>query len=203
VSSIRLPSEAVSDAVLHLLAGPNGAGKSTLVRDVVAPVTFLPFVNADDLAALHWPGSELEHGHEASRLARQTREQLLALRRSFIAETVFSHASKLELVREARARGFRVTLHVVMIPEELAVARVRARVHNNGHDVPEEKVRGRIHRLWPLVTEAIAIADESFVYENTSAGKPHRLIATFLSGRISGKADWPAWTPAPLQTLTR
>jgi len=195
----------VSDAVLHLLAGPNGAGKSTLVRDVVAPVTFLPFVNADDLAALHWPGSELEHGHEASRLARQTREQLLALRRSFIAETVFSHASKLELVREARARGFRVTLHVVMIPEELAVARVRARVHNSGHDVdvPEQKVRGRIHRLWPLVTEAIAIADESFVYDNTSAGKPHRLIATFLSGRISGKADWPAWTPAPLQTLTR
>jgi predicted ABC-type ATPase len=63
-------------------------------------------------------------------------------------------------------------------------------------------VRGRIHRLWPLIAEAIAIADESFVYDNTSAGKPHRLIATFLSGRISGKADWPAWTPQALQALT-
>jgi predicted ABC-type ATPase len=193
----------VSDAVLHLLAGPNGAGKSTLVRDVVAPVTFLPFVNADELAALHWPGSELEHGHEASQLARHVREQMLANRKSFITETVFSHPSKLQLMRDAHSSGFRVTLHVVMIPEELAVARVRARVHNSGHDVPEQKVRARFHRLWPLVTEAIALADESFVYDNTLAVNPHRLIATFLSGRISGKADWPAWTPAPLQTLTR
>jgi predicted ABC-type ATPase len=173
------------------------------VRDVVAPVTFLPFVNADELAALHWPGSELEHGHEASQLARHVREQMLANRKSFITETVFSHPSKLQLMRDAHSSGFRVTLHVVMIPEELAVARVRARVHNSGHDVPEQKVRARFHRLWPLVTEAIALADESFVYDNTLAVNPHRLIATFLSGRISGKADWPAWTPAPLQTLTR
>ena len=192
----------MSDAVVHLLAGPNGAGKTTLVRHVIAPVTHLPFVNADELAALHWPGSELEHGHEASQLARHVREQMLANRKSFITETVFSHPSKLQLVRDARSSGFRVTLYVVMIPEELAVARVRERVRNNGHDVPEEKVRERFRRLWPLVAEAIAIADESFVYDNTSAGKPHRLIATFLSGRISGKADWPAWTPAPLQALT-
>jgi predicted ABC-type ATPase len=193
----------VSDAVVHLLAGPNGAGKTTLVRHVIAPVTHLPFVNADELAALHWPGSELEHGHEASQLARHVREQMLANRKSFITETVFSHPSKLQLVRDARSSGFRVTLHVVMIPEELAVARVRERVRNNGHDVPEEKVRERFRRLWPLVAEAIAIADESFVYDNTSAGKPHRLIATFLTGRISGKADWPAWAPQALQALTR
>ncbi len=193
----------MSDAVLHLLAGPNGAGKSTLVRDVIAPVLHLPFVNADELAALHWPGSELEHGHEASQLARHVREQMLANRKSFITETVFSHPSKLQLMRDAHSSGFRVTLHVVMIPEELAVARVRARVHNSGHDVPEQKVRARFHRLWPLVAEAIALADESFVYDNTLAVNPHRLIASFLSGRISGEADWPAWTPAPLQTLTR
>lgn len=192
----------MSDAVLHLLAGPNGAGKTTLVRDVIGPVTFLPFVNADELAALHWPGSELEHGHDASQLARQAREQFLARRWSFIAETVFSHPSKLELVREARSSGFRVTLHVVMIPEELAVARVRERVRNSGHDVPEQKVRARFQRLWPLVAEAITIADESYMYDNASGRDPHRLVATFLSGRISGEADWPTWTPAPLQTLT-
>lgn len=192
----------MSDTVLHLVVGPNGAGKTTLVRHVIAPVTHLPFVNADELAARHWPGSELEHGHEASRLARRAREQLLSNRRSFIAETVFSHPSKLDLVREARSSGYRLTLHVVVIPEVLAVARVRERVLNSGHDVPEEKVRARFHRLWPLVVEAIGIADECFVYDNSSAKNAHRVMATFMMGRLIGSANWAAWTPAQLRALT-
>ena len=192
----------MTDAVLHLIAGPNGAGRTTLVREVIAPVTHLPFVNADELAALHWPGSELEHGHEASRLARHARELLLASERSFIAETVFSHPSKVELVRDARRSGFRVTLHVVVIPEELAVARVRERVRNRGHDVPERKVRDRFHRLWPLVAQAASIADETYVYDNTSARHPHRLMATFIMGRTIGAPHWAPWTPEPLRALT-
>lgn len=192
----------MSDAVLHLVAGPNGAGRTTLVRHVIAPVAHLPFVNADELAARHWPGAELEHGHDASELARRAREQLLDHRRSFITATVFSHPSKLDLVRDARSNGYRVTLHVVVIPEELAVARVRERVRNSGHDVPEEKVRARFHRLWPLVAEAISIADESYVYDNSSARNPHRLIAAFLAGRVSGGATWPRWSPTDLQELS-
>jgi predicted ABC-type ATPase len=192
----------VSDTVLHLAVGPNGAGKTTLVRHVIAPVTHLPFVNADELAARHWPGSELEHGHDASRMARRAREHLLSNRRSFIAETVFSHPSKLDLVRQAGSRGYRVTLHVVVIPEELAVARVRERVSNNGHDVPEEKVRARFHRLWPLVVEAIGIADECFIYDNSSAKHAHHMMARFMMGRLIGSANWALWTPDPLRALT-
>jgi predicted ABC-type ATPase len=193
----------VGDPVLHLLAGPNGAGKTTLVAQIIRTTTHLPFVNADELASRHWPGDELRHGHDASRLAQQLREQLLDDGASFIAETVFSHPSKVELVRSARRRGYRVTLHVVLVTEELAVARVQTRLRNGGHDVPEQKVRERFHRLWPLVAEAISIADESFVYDNTSSMQPHRLVAAFLSGRISGEANWPAWTPTPLRDLTR
>lgn len=192
----------MSDTVLHLVVGPNGAGKTTLVRHVIAPVTHLPIVNADELAAHHWPGSELEHGHEASRLARRAREQLLSRKRSFITETVFSHPSKLDLIREARSTGYRVSLHVVVIPEPLAIARVRERVLNGGHDVPEEKVRARFHRLWPLVVEGIGHADESFVYDNSSAKNAHRVVARFMMGRIIGSANWAAWTPAELRALS-
>lgn len=188
----------MADPVLHLLAGPNGAGKSTLCREVIAPVTHLPFVNADAIAHAQWPSDELAHGHEASALAARTRTALLEQRRSFITETVFSHPSKLELVHDARRRGYRVTLHVVMIPEELAVFRVRERVLNRGHDVPEQKVRERFHRLWPLVAEAITVADESYVYDNSSAVRPHQLVAAFLSGRPSGPVHWPQWTPRQL-----
>src|SRR5436190_19961974 len=105
--------------VLHVLAGPNGAGKSTLAERVLVPVTHLPFVNADLLAAEHWPGEEASHAEDGQRLASEERARLLAEGASFITETVFSHSSKVDLVREAVSLGYEVHLHVVLVPEEL------------------------------------------------------------------------------------
>ena len=53
--------------VLHLLAGPNGAGKTTFVADILQPITRLPFVNADVIAADLWPDAQAEHAYDASR----------------------------------------------------------------------------------------------------------------------------------------
>lgn len=90
-------------------------------------------------------------------------------------------------------------LHVVLIPEELAVARVADRVANGGHDVPEDKVRGRFGRLWRHLRDAIAVADEAYVYDNTRAAEPFRRVAAFVDGHVVGTPDWPAWTPADLR----
>jgi predicted ABC-type ATPase len=69
-----------ADPVLHLLAGPNGAGKTTFVNRVLQPVTHLPFVNADDIAAREWPEASATHAYEASRLAAGERARLIAAR---------------------------------------------------------------------------------------------------------------------------
>lgn len=192
----------MSDPVLHLLAGPNGAGKTTFHDRVLGPATGMPFVNADQLAALRWPGDELARGHDAARLAAEDRAALFAARRSFITETVFSHVSKLEMVDRAQSLGYLVTLHVVMVPEALSVLRVPERVRNGGHDVPEQKVRARWHRLWPLVADAIAVANEAHLYDNSSARFPYRRVASFWRGAPVGAAEWPAWTPPVLVDLT-
>jgi predicted ABC-type ATPase len=190
----------VSDPVLHLVAGPNGAGKSTFVAEILGPVTGLPFINADEIAAKRWPGREVEHAYEASELAAQERSRALKRRRSFATETVFSHPSKLELLGAAKAAGYRVTLHIILIPEELAVARVRQRVLHGGHDVPEDKIRGRFSRLWAHLHEAIQLCDETFVYDNTTAHRPYRRVAEFLDGKLIRSPDWPPWTPAELRS---
>ncbi len=70
--------------------------------------------------------------------------RLIELGRSFIAETVFSHPSKLELIDTAHAAGYTVVVHVVLIPEELAVQRVSHRVSAGGHDVPEGQDSGTL-----------------------------------------------------------
>lgn len=188
-----------ADPVLHLLAGPNGSGKTTLARRVIVPVTGLPFVNADDIAAQRWPGAELEHAYDASDAAAAERERRLAARTSFVTETVFSHPSKLELVQRAQQAGYLVTLHVVVVPEELSVRRVEHRVRSGGHAVPVRKIRQRYKRLWPLVARARQLADLTFLYDNSQAARPFRLLATYESGVLLGDATWPTWTPRALR----
>jgi predicted ABC-type ATPase len=183
---------------LDLVAGPNGAGKSTFVELTLAPL--LPgsvFVNADEIAKQRWPANPAAHAYDAALIAAETRARLIELGRSFIAETVFSHPSKLELIDTAHAAGYTVVLHVLLIGEELAVARVAYRVAAGGHPVAENKIRERYHRLWALVADAIARCDQATVYDNSGTKGP-RIVAQMSAGFIVGSPTWPHWTPQAL-----
>ena len=180
---------------LDLVVGPNGAGKSTFVRLTLAPlIPASVFVNADEIARHRWPASADAHAYEAAAVAARTRTKLIEDRRPFITETVFSHPSKLELIRQARAAGYTLVLHVMLVPEEIAVRRVAHRVRAGGHAVPEQKIRERYRRLWALVADAIALADNATVYDNTSIRGP-RVVAQLSEGVISGAVAWPGWAP--------
>ncbi len=185
--------------LLHLLAGPNGAGKTSYVRDVLAPATHLPVINADEIAAERWPDAPEVHAYEAAEVAETQRRERMAEGTSFISETVFSHPSKVRLVSDAVDAGFLVHLHVIMIPVELAVQRVLDRVRRGGHTVPEQRIRDRYDRLWGYVTAAIRLADRAEVLDNTSARTPFQRCARFAHGAPVGSPIWPAWTPTALR----
>ena len=187
----------MSTPVLHVLAGPNGSGKSSFVQGHLGPATRLHFINADAIAADRWPGDEEAHAYEASRAAADERQQAIAARQSFVTETVFSHLSKGELVVQALAAGYRVELHVMLVPEDVAVMRVEFRVSEGGHSVPTEKIRGRYRRLWALVAAARAIAHRTTFYDNSTA-KEFRKVAVYEYGQPVGIPDWPSWTPQEL-----
>lgn len=89
-------------------------------------------------------------------------------------------------------------MHVVVVPVELSVARVAARVRRGGHDVPEDKIRDRWERLWPIVGTAIGEANEAFVYDNS--GRSPKPVAEFTTGNGFWRSphDEPPWWPAPL-----
>jgi predicted ABC-type ATPase len=185
---------------LDLVVGPNGAGKSTFIALTLAPL--LPrssVVNADEIARQRWPEDPASHAYDAAQVAADTRAKLIELGRSFIAETVFSHPSKLDLIHTAHRAGFTVVVHVLLIPENLAVERVRHRVQTGGHDVPEDKIRQRHRRLWVPVADAIASSDIGTVYDNTRLRGP-RIIAQLSGGETIGSPDWPAWAPEPLRS---
>ena len=162
-------------------------------------MTHLPFVNADVIALERWPDAQQEHAYEASQAAAEQRDRLIAGRVSFITETVFSHPSKVALVEQAQSCGYRVELHVVLLPLEVTIHRVQQRVRLGGHSVPVVKIRERYERLWPLVARARDLAEATHVYDNSLAAKPLRLVAEYEHGRPIGKPSWPVWTPAALR----
>ncbi|MBU9765145.1 AAA family ATPase [Mycobacterium sp. TNTM28] len=185
---------------LDLVVGCNGAGKSTFVELTLSPLLpGCPFVNADEIAKRRWPADPARHSYDAALVAADTRSRLIELGESFIAETVFSHPSKLELIDTAQAAGYTVMLHCLLIPEELAVLRVRHRVQAGGHDVPEHKIRERYQRLWSLVAAAAMRADAATFYDNSTVRGP-RIVAALAGGFLVGSPSWPTWTPRELNS---
>ena len=186
---------------LDLIAGPNGAGKTTLYQRVIRPARpGLPFVNADLIARDRFPGDESANAYEAARIAARARQALIDARLDFCTETVFSHASKVELVTTATAAGYDVVLHVVMIPPELSSRRVASRVAAGGHDVPTGKLVSRYQRLWPLVAVAARHCYRTLFWNNAADNGPFE-VASYRYGTADYPPRWPAWTPQPLLEL--
>jgi predicted ABC-type ATPase len=95
---------------MYIIAGPNGAGKSTLYEHQIKNDPIMrdgEFVNADLIQREQLNNLSPEAAYEAARIAEVRRRELIAEHRSFITESTFSHPSKLELIDDAKAQGFR------------------------------------------------------------------------------------------------
>lgn len=169
---------------LVVLAGPNGAGKSTFY-DVFLAGSPLPFLNADLFAAEIGIDSL-----EAARILDATRQRMIEEKRGFITETVFSdpHGAKLDMLRQAVAAGFDVTLvYIGIASAELSARRVDQRVARGGHDVPRDRIGSRFERSLDNLSRAIAIVPAVDLHDNSSAEKPYHLVATFRNGDLASR----------------
>lgn len=132
---------------LVVLAGPNGAGKSTSAPRLIAETLGIAdFVNADVIAqGLSAFGRESDSvAMEAGRIMLRRLEELARSRVDFAFESTLASRSFAPRIRALKDQGYRFRLLFLWLPSpELAVLRVRARVKDGGHDVPEETIRRR------------------------------------------------------------
>jgi predicted ABC-type ATPase len=150
--------------LLVVIAGPNGSGKSTITERLKQRLEFPEiYINADEIKK-----NEDISDQEAWEKAERQRADALNNRESFAFETVFSHPSKIDLMKEAKEAGYWIQLYFVCLQDvEMNVQRVQKRYQSGGHDVPEDKIRNRYLRSMQILSQSLSLADEAAIYNNS------------------------------------
>ncbi len=133
-----------------IIAGPNGAGKTTFATEFLLNEADCPtFVNADLIASGVNPFQPERSAVRAGRLMLDVIEEYVRRGESFAFEITLSGRGFALHIPRWRKQGYWVKLHFLRLPSpDMAVARVRNRVREGGHDVPEETIRRRFDAGW-------------------------------------------------------
>jgi predicted ABC-type ATPase len=187
---------------LWILAGGNGAGKSRFY-DTYLKDKNLSFVNADRLAKEISEEQSAEVAKTAQQQARDACLQKILNGETFCFETVFSHESKLDLIKKAKANGYEVAIAFIHLDKpELNVARVYQRVENGGHNVPFDKIKSRIPRSLENLKKAIPIVDRVALVDNSSTQSPLRTVARIKDSKVIHKENpLPKWAEEILSSI--
>lgn len=127
------------------------------------------------------------HSYMASTAADFLRTKLLESRQTFTVETVMSHGSKINLLSDAQAAGYRTYLYYVATEAaEINVSRVANRVALGGHSVPEERIISRYDRSLDLLLTAIRSTHRAYIFDNSTDNADHRhtWLAEITDGRV-------------------
>jgi predicted ABC-type ATPase len=167
----------VNAKTLFVFAGANGSGKTTLYKRHKHIFSEIPFVNADEMLKEVTGNNDPSNAKFGQELANAEIEKCFAEEKSFVFETVFSHESKIELVKRAKLLGYAVSIYFCHLSDAAQnIARVKHRIDQGGHDVPEEKIITRIPRTLENVRTALQFADDFYVFDN-SYTEGHQLVA--------------------------
>lgn len=163
---------------LYVISGCNGAGKTT------ASFTLLPemlgckeFVNADEIAKGLSPFDPDNVKIQAGRIMLERIKNLIQRGDDFAFETTLATKSYIHLIKEAQVNGYFVTLvYFWLNSAELAIERVKERVANGGHNIPEDVIRRRyVSGIENLSKIYLPVSDSWMIIDNTI--EPNKIIA--------------------------
>jgi predicted ABC-type ATPase len=162
---------------LYIISGCNGAGKTT------ASYTVLPemldckeFVNADEIAKGLSPFQPETVSFHAGRIMLERINELLDQNVDFAIETTLTTLSYQKTIEFAKKKGYTITLLFFWLNDvKLAIERVKIRVSEGGHNIPEEIIIRRYKKgIINLVNVFVNLCDYWIIIDNSS--KPYSLI---------------------------
>jgi predicted ABC-type ATPase len=170
---------------LYIIAGPNGAGKTTFAR------RFLPdyarcfeFVNVDLIASGLSPFNPERAALKAGRIMLEQIHSLAKRGVDFGFESTLSGKTYVRFLRGMKRGGYSIHIFFLWIKAvELGLERIKLRVRNGGHAIPEATVRRRFGRsLANFLRVYKPLADSWTIFDNS--GDIPKMIAFEESGKI-------------------
>ncbi|MBR4747597.1 MAG: zeta toxin family protein [Desulfovibrio sp.] len=96
---------------------------------------------------------------------------MIANRISFARESTLTAKFDFQVMQMAREAGYAIHLTYVRLETpELAISRVRSRVQQGGHDVPEADMRRRYRRSLENLPRAFELVDDYVLLDNSEDG---------------------------------
>jgi predicted ABC-type ATPase len=215
---------------LFVLAGTNGAGKSSLGGAAIR-ARGGHYFNPDEAAARIRHAQPHLSATQANSAAWQEGKRLLqhaiGNRLDYNFETTLGGHSLARLLKQASDQGFEVRIwYVGLASPEHHLARIKARVHKGGHDIPEVDVRRRFDQSRLQLIGLLPHLTELRVYDNTVEADPNqgqapcpRLVLHWVAGvpeqamvkaprlhELGNTPEWAkplvaaAWKLAPMST---
>ena len=173
----------MKNKAVYIIAGPNGSGKTTFAKLFLPDYVNCPnFVNADLIAQGLAPFEPRAAAIKAGKLVLQQIHEYSERGVDFAFETTLSGKSYKSLLTELKSKGYALHLFFLWLPGvELAMARIKERVREGGHNVPVEDVRRRFVRgINNFFTLYEPLLDSWMLFDNSKA-KP-TLIAKRKNG---------------------
>jgi predicted ABC-type ATPase len=157
------------------------------------------------------PGMRREEANErAWKAGLRLLDLSIAHRSDFAFETTLGGNTMTERLGKAADRGIEVRVWYVGLESvEMHVERVRLRVAQGGHDIPETKIRERYDRSRHNLIRLLPKLTELKVFDNSAESDPHKgqppepkLLLHWRRGRIVSSHNLlqiPAWAKPILQ----
>ena len=126
-----------------LIAGVNGAGKSTLFH-LLDNLQDMPRINTDEIVREFGSWRNPSDVMKAGKIAVKKIQQLFEEGCSFNQETTLCGKSIINNIKKAKHLGCQIEVHYVGVDSiDIAKSRVRERVKNGGHNIPDKDIEKR------------------------------------------------------------
>lgn len=135
------------------------------------------FVNADEIAKGLSPFQPESVSFQAGRIMIERINELINSGVDFAFETTLTTLSYINTILFAIGKGYTISLLYFWLNDlDLAIERVKTRVNEGGHNIPEETIRRRYSRgIINLTTKFVNICDYWIVINNS--GRPFTFVA--------------------------